>query len=132
VDDPPGVSLVRLKIAVTSVGRPEVDRSTADLNPAIEVMVMMYVVVSPCSTSLDVGAAAIEKSSTGAGSISMLRLVSLVTPPPDAVSLSVYVPAGADSVVVTSNVDWNVGLDDGGFRRYVAPDGRPERLRLTS
>jgi hypothetical protein len=62
----------------------------------------------------------------------MLRLVSLVTPPPDAVSLSVYVPAGADSVVVTSNVDWNVGLDDGGIRRYVAPDGRPERLRLTT
>jgi len=131
VDDPPGVILVVLKVAVAPSGRPEADKSTVDLNPAIELMVTMCVATSPCSISLDVGATMIVKSSSGAASTSRIRLAVLVTPPPDTVRERVYDPWAVVLVVPTSSVDWKVGFDDGGLKKCVAPDGSPTRLRLT-
>lgn len=106
-------------------------KSTLDLNPAIELIVTMCVLASPCSISVEEGATAIEKSSSGAASTSRIRLAVLVTPPPDAVKVSVYVPAAVDLVVVIASVDWNVGLEADGLNECVTPEGDPARLKLT-
>lgn len=89
VDEPPGVTLVMLNVTVAPLGSPEADRSTADLNPSIGLMVTRWVEASPCSISLEVGDMVIMKSSSGAASISRLKVVVLVNPPPDAVNVSV-------------------------------------------
>jgi len=56
----------------------------------------------------------------------------LLIPPPLAVMVTVYVPAGVELDAVMVIVDENVGVPDDGLKLADAPDGRPEAERLTA
>lgn len=55
----------------------------------------------------------------------------LVKPPPEPVIVIVYVPTGVELEVDMVMVLVNVGLPDDGLKLTVAPDGRPEAVKLT-
>ena len=54
-----------------------------------------------------------------------LNVVVLVTPPPVAVTVMVELPAGVEAVVLTVNVEEQVGLQLSREKEAVAPVGRP-------
>jgi len=57
-----GVTEVGLKVPVVPLGRPEIDRLTAELKPFKDVMVMVEVPEAPGAMERDVGEAVMEKS----------------------------------------------------------------------
>jgi hypothetical protein len=55
-----------------------------------------------------------------------LNVVVLVTPPPDAVTVTVEVPAGVEPLVLMVSVEEQLGLQLLGEKEAVAPEGNPE------
>ncbi len=68
---------------------------------------------------------------TGEAVTVRLAVVVFVFPPPVAVIVMVLVAAGVDGVVVIVRVEVPVGVTDEGLKLGVAPDGKPDALRVT-
>jgi hypothetical protein len=60
-----------------------------------------------------------------------LNEVVLVTPPPDAVTVMVELPAGVDPLVLMVRVEEQLGLQLFGEKEAVAPEGNPETENVT-
>jgi len=135
VADPPegGVTEVGLKVAVTPVGAPETDKATAELKPFREVTVMVDVPEAPCTIVREAGEADIEKS--GAAETVRLMVAVWVLPPPEPVTVRVYVPVAAEADTVMVRVDVavppEVSVTEVGLNVAVTPVGAPETDRLT-
>ena len=60
-----------------------------------------------------------------------LNAVVLVTPPPDAVTVTVEVPAGVEPLVLMVSVEEQLGLQLLGEKEAVAPEGSPEAEKVS-
>ena len=60
-----------------------------------------------------------------------LNVVVLVTPPPDAVTVTVEVPAGVEPLVLMVSVEEQLGLQLLGEKEAVAPEGNPEAEKVS-
>jgi hypothetical protein len=60
-----------------------------------------------------------------------LNVVVLVTPPPDAVTVMVELPAGVEPLVLMVRVEEQLGLQLFGEKEAVAPEGNPDAENVT-
>lgn len=83
------------------------------------------------TTVCEGGVAEMLKSNVGAEVTSSVTVVVLVRPPPMPDMVKVKEPVGVVAAAETVRVDVNVGLPDAGSNEIVAPEGRPETLKVT-
>ncbi len=96
----------------------------------------MKVFSCPIAPSREVGDAEIVKVVGGGveppgAMVVRLAVVVFVFPPPVAVTVMVLVAAGVDDVVVIVRVEVPVGVTEVGLKFGVAPEGKPDALKLT-
>lgn len=82
VPDPGAAMDVGLKLAVTPVGWPLADNATAELKPPETVVVIEEDPLLPCTTEIDVGAAASVKAGVAAVVTVSETVAACVRPPP--------------------------------------------------
>lgn len=124
----PGAAMdVGLKLAVNPAGKPETDKLSAALNPPVAAVVIVVAAEFPCAIDRLEGEALTVKSGLAAALIVTATVVLCVTPPPEAFTVALKVPAAA--AVVVENVSVELPLPgaarEAGLKLAVTPDGSP-------
>jgi hypothetical protein len=129
VELPPAEIDDGLNVAVAPEGRPLALNVTFCPEPLTTVVEMVEVALWPCVAPTVLGPAAIEKSS---GAITVnVTVVVWVAEAPAPVTVTGYVPAGVDALVLIVRVELLPDVTDAGLSVAVAPDGKPLALNDT-
>ncbi len=123
------VAMLGLKVGVTPIGRPVVDKLTLPLKPFCGVMLIELVPLPPCTIVTLLGDAESEKFATGTAFTVREIVVAFDKLPEAPVMVTVTVPVVAVPLAVSVNVlavDVLLGLKDA-----VTPPGMPEADKLT-
>jgi hypothetical protein len=112
-------------------GRPDALRLTLTAEPLVIAVAMLEVPLPPWATLMLAGLAEIEKSfATAAVTVSAIDVV-WVLEVPVPVTVTVLVPVGVEAAVVIVSVELPPEAIEAGLKEAVAPEGRPEAVRLT-
>ena len=125
----PGAAIeLGLKLAVTPVGRAEVDSETAELKPPLTEVEIVLLPELPCVTDRLVGDALTLKSGVAVAVTVSAIVTVFVTPPPLAVTVTFAVPVVA--VLLAEKVSVELPLPGAarllGLKAAVTPEGSPE------
>jgi hypothetical protein len=131
VDDPPELTAVGLRDAVTPEGAPATERAIVCAEPLTIAVLMVEVPELPAATLTLTGLAEIEKSlTTGAVTVSETAVEWLFVPSVP-VTVRVEVPVDAAELTVMVRVEEPPEETEVGLRVAVTPVGAPETARVT-
>jgi hypothetical protein len=130
VDDPPEVTEVGLRVAVTPDGAPATESVIVWAEPLTIAVLMVEVPELPAATLTLAGLAEIEKSLTAAVTVSE-TVVEWLFVPSVPVTVRVEVPADAAELTVIVRVEEPPEETEVGLRVAVTPVGAPETARVT-
>ena len=121
-------TLAGVNVAASPLDIPDTARATIPAKPPVRLTEIVLVVDEPCDTVIAAGLVESEKPPVG-GAATTVRVnepLTLVTPAPLAVTVSVYAPGGTDAptstvitLVVTVAATWGVEIET------TAPPGAP-------